>query len=564
MKAATWRTPALICIALALAFAAYQMMLPMAADYGAVSRVDPKSPGVVRIVAVRAHSSAARAGIRPGDRVTFGDTQMERARVLYAPPGSRVPVVVNGSRTAILTAPPAYHDPSLWLPFAIRLAFLVVAGLLAWRRFDDAASRSLAAFLWCFGLTIGMRNTVLPTPALTLVVEQIGSSVLLLLGAGFAAVFAATFPSGTAKPLPHLLARIAVWIAVASSIVAVSSLWLANSAANTSLLNFFLLCAMAIIALFVVVTLIVAYLHGEFAERQRRKWVFFFLAIALGAIGADLAFIALGGYNFIVDLATLPFVAATPFGLAYVILRHRVIDVGFVLNRAVVYTAVSVIVVGVFVMVETLLAKYVESTSHVTSTAVQLAVALALGFSIRYVHARVDRFVDNVLFRERHLAEAAIRTFAHDASYITDLDVLLTRCVQIVEHHAKTLGSGVWLADDAGIYTARAGTFAIAPAVDENDPALVSMRARHVNVHVRDCGSALPGVRAFPMIVRGELLGILVCGQKLDDDTYAPDEEDALASLAAAVGYAADGIEVRDLRRRLAQLTATGGGQPAF
>jgi hypothetical protein len=561
---APWRSVALLAIVLGVAFACYQMTLPMQPEYGAVTRVDANSPGVVRIISVRPHSAAADAGIKPGDRITVGNTQLERARVLYALPGSRVGITVNGTHAVTLVAPPPYFDASLWVPFVIRLAFLFVAALLAWRRFDDTASRSLVVFLGCFGLTMGMRNTVLPTPALTLVVEQIGSSVLLLIGAGSAAVFAATFPSGVAKPLPLHLARIAVVIAAAGCALAISSLWLARSAAQTSWLSFFVLCAMAAIALFVVITLIVAYIHGEPAERQRRRWVFLLLGIGLAAVGIDLASIAVYGYNFIVDLATLPFVAAIPFGLAYVILRHRVIDVGFVLNRAVVYTVVSIIVVGVFVIVETLLGKYVENTSHVTSVAVQLAVALVLGFSIRYVHARVDRFVDTVLFRERHLAEAAIRTFAHEASYITDPDILLSRAVKTVERYAKARGAGIWLPDESGSYRAKAATFAVAPEVDENDPALVSMRARRVSVHVRDCESALPGALAFPMIVRGELLGILVCGQKLDDETYAPDEEDALASLAASVGHAVDAIEVRELRRRLEALTATGGGQPAF
>ncbi|HEY9179415.1 MAG TPA: GAF domain-containing protein, partial [Candidatus Baltobacteraceae bacterium] len=292
-------------------------------------------------------------------------------------------------------------------------------------------------------------------------------------------------------------------------------------------------------------------------------WVFFFLGLGLAAIAVDLALLASVGYTWIVDIATLPFVAAVPFGLAYVILRHRVIDVGFVLNRAVVYACVSIVIVGVFVIVETLLAKYVESTNHVTSTAVELAVALALGFSIRYVHARVDRFVDTVLFRERHLAEQAIHDFALDASYITDATVLLTRCITTVEKHARARGAGIWLAQGAA-YRPAASTFSLAPAVDQNDPAVVAMRARRVAVHVRDCDSLLPGSLAFPMIVRGELLGILLCGPKSDDETYAPDEQAALASLAGSVAHALDAIEIRDLRCRLQAVTATGGGRPAF
>jgi GAF domain-containing protein len=135
--------------------------------------------------------------------------------------------------------------------------------------------------------------------------------------------------------------------------------------------------------------------------------------------------------------------------------------------------------------------------------------------------------------------------------------------VKTVERYAKARGAGVWRADGT-VYRAQSHTFAIAPDVDENDPAVLSMRARRVNVHVRDCESSLPGALAFPMIVRGELIGILVCGPKIDEEIYDPDEERALASLASSVGHALDTIEVRELRRQIQALTATAGSQPAF
>jgi hypothetical protein len=451
-----------------------------------------------------------------------------------------------------------------WLVTFIRLAFLVAAGLLAWRRPDDPAVRALVLFLSCYGLAIAMNSGLLPSAVLSLIVLQICNLGFFLIGTAAAAVFGARFPSGTARRLPGLLARVAMTFAVGVFVAIGITEWTVASANAISILNAGFLAASVLLGIFVASTLVVAYVQGAPDERQRRKWIFFVLGAGLLGPVSDLAWNAIFGFNRVIDQLTLLPLALVPVGLAYVILRHRVIDVGFVLNRAVVYTGVSIFVVGVFVIVETLLGKYVENTSHVTSVAVQLAVALALGFSIRAVHARVDRFVDNVLFRERHLAEAAIRTFAQEASYITDRGVLLARCVKTIERHARARGAGVWVAGEAGAYAAEANTFAIAPQVDENDPAVVSMRARRVSVHVRDCDSALPGALAFPMIVRGELLGILVCGQKRDDETYAPDEEDALASLAASVGHALDAIEVRELRRRLEVLAATGGGRAAF
>lgn len=561
-RLAFWRVAALLCIVLGAALVCYQLTLPALPDYGVDFLLSPVSSRGIFVRQVEPNSPAARAGIKRGDRVSLGNTQIERARVVYALPGTRVQVVVNGVRRVTLTVPITSAFDPFWPLYLVRFAFLAVAALLAWRRFDDTASRSLVAFLWCYGITLGIHNNVFATPLLTSVV-QVVSTVLLLLGTGAAAMFAATFPSGTAQSLPGKLARLSLGITAVASVIAMSSLQPSFSNGENSWVNSLVLWSMVLAALLVVMTLVTAHVYGAADERQRRRWVFLLLGLTLAGIGVDLGVTASIGYNHIVDeIALLP-IAFMPVGLAYVILRHRVIDVGFVLNRAVVYTGVSIVVVGVFVIVETLLGRYVENSSHVTSVAVQLAVALIVGFSIRFVHARVDRFVDSVLFRERHLAEVAIRNFAHDAAYITQEDTLLSRCVKTVERYAKARGAGIWIADGA-VYRPKAHAFALAPDVDENDPAVLSMRARRVSVHVRDSESALPGALALPMIVRGELLGILVCGAKPDEEAYDPDEESALAALASSVGHALDAIEVRELRRLVQAVTATGGGQPAF
>ncbi len=563
MTPTVWRAAALFCIAAAVAFVLYELRIPDRQDYGLHLTGLVPTYGLNRVAAVDPHSAAADAGIRRGDTISAGASAMQRARVIYAVPGDRVTVYVNGKHPVTLAALSQQRVSIGWSTTAIRLAFLLIAALLAWRRPDNAAVRALVAFLWCYGLAIAISNGVLPSPLLSFAVMQMGTIALFLFGTAFAAVFAARFPSGTAQPLPYALARIAVATALLAVAAIIAGELFSRSEHTLQVLSSGFLAAFILIGVLLGATLVLAYVQGAVTERQRRRWVFLLLAVGLAGPLADIVIMTVSGFNAIADQSTVLSLALLPIGLAYVILRHRVIDVGFVLNRAVVYTGVSVIVVGVFVIVETLLAKYVENSSHVTSIAVQLAVALALGFSIRYVHARVDRTVDNVLFRERHLAQSAIRTFAHDASYITEGRALLSRCVQTVERYAGARGAGVWMLENGG-YRAAASSFPLAPDVDENDPAIVSMRARRVSVHVRDCDSALPGVLAFPMIVRGELLGILVCGQKSDDETYAPDEEDALASLASSVGHAADAIEVRDLRRRLEALTATGGGRPAF
>ena len=114
---------------------------------------------------------------------------------------------------------------------------------------------------------------------------------------------------------------------------------------------------------------IVAYVQGAAWERQRRRWIFLMLGTGLVAIAIDIAVQNTIGASEIVVDATLLLIGTIPFGLAYVILRHRVIDVGFVINRAVVYSAVSIIIVGIIVIVETLMSRFVEQHSRAGSMA---------------------------------------------------------------------------------------------------------------------------------------------------------------------------------------------------
>ncbi len=168
-----------------------------------------------------------------------------------------------------------------------------------------------------------------------------------------------------------------------------------------------------------------------------------------------------------------------PIGLTYSVLNRRLLDIGFAINRAAVFSGVSVVDIGALL-------------------------ALVLGLSIRAIHTRIDHMVDNVFFRKRHEDERAIRKFAHEAAYITDADTLLHRTVEVLQRNADASLVSLALDDHGGHYG----------DVSENDPAIVAMRAWHAVLDLDTVDSSLSGEFAFPMIARGRLVGALVLGPK--------------------------------------------------
>ncbi|MGR4064136.1 MAG: hypothetical protein ACLQPV_01650 [Vulcanimicrobiaceae bacterium] len=224
--------------------------------------------------------------------------------------------------------------------------------------------------------------------------------------------------------------------------------------------------------------------------------------------------------------------------------RGRLIDIGFVLNRAAVFAIVSSIVIGTFILVEWAASEWLAGTTHTASAVIGMIVALGLGLSLRFIHKYVDGFVDRVFFRKRHDDERALRRFAHEAAYITDRETLLERALRTVEAHTDAGDAEILVRDGSAAYAS--GLNGTRKRVDENDPGITALRAwnKPVDLHTIS-DSALRGEFAFPMISRGALVGALVCGPKRDGEAYAPDESDALLALAHGVGTALDTLSLR-------------------
>src|SRR5581483_8124645 len=84
------------------------------------------------------------------------------------------------------------------------------------------------------------------------------------------------------------------------------------------------------------------------------------------------------------DIAFDLAVFLAPVVLTYAVFSRRVLDIGFVLNRAAIFSGVSVIVLGVFVLVEWLLSDWLRSANHSTNVIITGALALGLGLSLQF------------------------------------------------------------------------------------------------------------------------------------------------------------------------------------
>jgi hypothetical protein len=280
------------------------------------------------------------------------------------------------------------------------------------------------------------------------------------------------------------------------------------------------------------------------AQRPRAGWLLLPIPVAFAVSAAAYALApsaaTFAGDESLVIFANVVTLLGAVF-VTYALVKRRVLDTGFILSRTIVVAIISLVVVAAFVLLEWLLESLVSGASHATGLVANAALALVLGVSLRYIHRHVDKLVDSVLFRRRYENERSLRAFSTEAAFVTERESLLDRALEMLRAHTDARAAALLTSED-GLYKA-AQRFGEAPAeVSENDPAILALKAWHKPVDPHPYASALHGDLAVPMLARGRLLGVLLCGERAGGEAYAPDEVEALLEFAHGVGSALDGL----------------------
>ncbi len=495
---------------------------------------------------------ADRAGLRAGDRIDLRKVSLqERYWVIVRALNGR-PVALSLRRGAVQTKTVVVPTrlftnldiggwwrrfwifveiPILQPALVVWLAFF--AGLIAWRRSGIAQMRLLALTLIVYSLAWVLGSFHQWTT------PWLWSSVLqdFVTDAGPLAIALWIALSGTfGRPLSlgrrlvqwacYALIAVQIGFSVASTIGFVT-LWFDW---NVPTLSFLHLGEASIIGAFVGSILAIVASRG--AERQRSAWILLPLVVLfLFPLVEELLLLLYPTSDLLVNVVTslrATVLLLVPAALTYAALSRRLIDIGFVLNRAAVFSGVSFIVVGLFMLGEWVLGTSFSRASHLTSVAISAALAVGLGFSVRAIHSRVDRVLDHIFFRKRHEDEMAIRAFADEAADVADDATLLDRTREVLETHTDASFVAFAIGDGAGRYG----------DVSENDPAIVALRDRRKALDLQTLSTALRGEFAYPMSARGRLFGALILGPKRCGESYAPDESSAIMQLARTLGGA--------------------------
>src|SRR5262249_54155011 len=113
-----------------------------------------------------------------------------------------------------------------------------------------------------------------------------------------------------------------------------------------------------------------------------------------------------------------------PITLTYAILRHRVLDLGFALNRTLTYGVVSAILLASFGLIEWAFDHFVKIEGRESNAVIDAAIALGVFLTFHHVRDVVKPAIERLFFRTWQDKEAALRRFTREAGYVLKTEAL--------------------------------------------------------------------------------------------------------------------------------------------
>ena len=253
--------------------------------------------------------------------------------------------------------------------------------------------------------------------------------------------------------------------------------------------------------------------------------------------------------------------ALMAIAVAYAVVRHRVIDVSFIVGRTLVYGVLTIFAVTIFTLIEFFVGKLLERNG--LAIALEILAALALGLSLNALHGRLDKFIDVVLFRRRHLAEKRLERAATMLPHAGTTQLVADMLVE-EPTDAFSLGSAavfVRTEDDRHYIRSRAEGWSDEHAsdLDPDDRLVVRLRAELRAVHLEDAhwqrtdlptGNRQP-LYAVPVASGHRLEAIVLYGAHSGGEDLDPNERRSLRALARGAALAYDHLRVQALRAHL-------------
>lgn len=266
------------------------------------------------------------------------------------------------------------------------------------------------------------------------------------------------------------------------------------------------------------------------------------------------------------------------FIVAYTIVRYRLMDISVVVRKGFVYSSVTAVIVGCYVVALLLLVPMVGTAFPEPGVPFWVTALVAFGLALAFqpLHQRLQALLDRRLFRKEHEAQHSLRSLSASVTSFLQLDDLLNHTLPQVCRALGVDSSAMYVregeGDDLTLYS-QAGTpvfdtwmrtddpvvaavaFLKEPLVRDEVPRMTEALALSHEDQRRliSAGHRLHQLEAqvvVPLMRKGSLGALMLVGEKRTGEIFSPSDVSLLATLANHLSVAMENARLYERLRR--------------
>lgn len=271
------------------------------------------------------------------------------------------------------------------------------------------------------------------------------------------------------------------------------------------------------------------------SQRQQTKWVVFGFALAMAgfvgliSLGAIFPSLEQPGSlaSLITNTGTYLIALTIPVSLGIAILRHRLWDIDVIINRALVYGALTACVVGIYVLVVGYLGALFRTGGNLAISLVATGVVAVLFQPLR---DRFQRGVNHLMYGERDDPYAVLSRLGQRLEATLGPRAALPAVAETVAQALKLPYAAVALE-----YSGESDEFVVAAS----------------------WGTLVDTPIRLPLVYQHEIVGELLLAPRVGEKGFSPDDRRLLDDLARQAGVAAHAVRLTaDLQRARERLVS--------
>jgi hypothetical protein len=189
-----------------------------------------------------------------------------------------------------------------------------------------------------------------------------------------------------------------------------------------------------------VASLVLRFRRSRGEERQQLKWFVYAGVVVVGVLFVPL--LVPGAAASLLQLLVMP---SLPIAAGIAILRHRLYDIDVLINRTLVYAALTASLVAIYVGGVVVLRELLFGFTGRSSQLVVVASTLAVAALFSPLRRRIQSFIDRSFYRRKYDAARTLAAFSARLRDETELGVLNDDLVGVVRETVQPAHVSLWI-----------------------------------------------------------------------------------------------------------------------